>query len=229
MNNTSLSVQLNTTQEQLQRLVALQLEFSNVCNVLAPVVRDTRCWNRVALHHMAYRKLREQFPEIGSQMVCNAIYSVARICRLVFQSPESPFNIQRMGNKALPLVRFLPSAPVYFDRHTLSLRQGTLSMFTLDGRLHFELNLSEVDTLRFKQQKLIETVLNLRGEHYFLSFSFGGDDLRGVTAEQPKDMQKAGADWPEYIEMDSAPKLVPINLAPGGINTLESIYSGVRS
>ena len=95
----SLRISLNPTPEQFQRLCVLQEEFARVCNALAPVVRDSRCWNRVALHHMAYKSLREQFPAMGSQMVCNAIYSVCRSSRLIYQHPASPFNLSRIGDK----------------------------------------------------------------------------------------------------------------------------------
>ncbi|MBP6760924.1 MAG: hypothetical protein KA131_04020, partial [Thauera sp.] len=115
---TLLRIRLNTTPEQKDRLLALQAAFARVCNTLAPIVRESRCWNRVALHHMTYRQLREQFPEIGSQMVCNAIYSVCRASRLVYQHPKSPFNLTRLGERPLPLLRFADSCPVYFDRHT---------------------------------------------------------------------------------------------------------------
>ena len=95
--NQLLRITLNTTPEQFERLCVLQDEFARVCNALAPMVRDTCCWNRVALHHMAYKTLREQFPAMGSQMVCNAIYSVCRSSRLVYQHPTSPFNVARWG------------------------------------------------------------------------------------------------------------------------------------
>ena len=130
--NSALRFPLNTSPAQHAQLVKLQQSFAEVCNALAPLVQQTRCWNRVALHHMAYKQLRESFPGMGSQMVCNAIYSVSRSCRLVFQSPDSPFNLERLGSRALPLLRFHEDAPVYFDRHTLSLKNHQLSMFTLD-------------------------------------------------------------------------------------------------
>ena len=113
-------VALNTSPEQTARLEALQAAFADVCNALAPVVQETRCWNRVGLHHLAYRQLRERFPRVGSQMVCNAIYSVSRTCRVVFQHPGSPFHLSRLEGKPLPLLRFADTCPVYFDRHTLT-------------------------------------------------------------------------------------------------------------
>src|SRR5690606_6966320 len=97
--NSTLRITLNTSPEQLERLVALQSAFADVCNALAPVVQRTRIWNRVALHHLAYKALREQFPGMGSQMVCNAIYSVSRHSRVIYQNPASPFHLSKLGDK----------------------------------------------------------------------------------------------------------------------------------
>ena len=154
-----LRIPLETTPAQVQRLLQLQQGFAQLCNALAPLVQQTRVWNRVAVHHLAYRQLREAFPQMGSQMVCNAIYSVSRTCRLVFQSPSSPLHLDKLGDRPLPLLRFGANSPVYFDRHTLSIKAGQLSMFTLDGRMRFELALAPEVQQRFAQQKLREVVL----------------------------------------------------------------------
>lgn len=155
-------VPLNTTPEQYARLQALQTAFAQVCNALAPEVQRSRVWNRVALHHLHYRSLREKFPALGSQMVCNAIYAVSRTSRLIFQTPASPFSLAKLGNKPLPLMQFADSCPVYFDRHTLSIKVNKLSLFTLDGRMHFELTLPEEQLLLFRVAKLKEIVLTRR-------------------------------------------------------------------
>ncbi len=166
-----LRIPLNASPEQAQRLQALQQGFAQLCNALAPLVQSTRVWNRVALHHLAYRQLREQFPDMGSQMVCNAIYSVSRTCRAVFQHPDSPLHLDKLGERPLPLLRFADSCPVYFDRHTLSLKAGQLSMFTLDGRMRFQLSLDSEVEARFQSQKLREVVLSRRADGVFvLSF-----------------------------------------------------------
>ena len=183
---------MTPTPEQAERLLALQRAFADVCNALAPTVRETRCWNRVTLHHLAYRSLRERFPQMGSQMVCNAIYSVSRTCRLIFQSPGSPFHIQRLADKPLPLLQFLPSAPVYFDRHTLSIRHGSLSMYTLDGRLRFQINLSSQDEEQFYKFKLLEIVLSGAGQQFSLSFSFTEDPSQSAAISKD-------TGWPQYV------------------------------
>ena len=195
--NSLLRIELNATPEQVERLHALQVGFAKVCNAIAPVVQQTRVWNRVALHHLTYRHLREQFPEMGSQMVCNAIYSVSRICRLVFQTPASPFNLARLGDKPLPLLQFAESLPVYFDRHTLSVKAGQLSMFTLDGRMRFQLALRPEDEASFHEKKLREVVLSRRNDGvYALSFLLGSES---DGAEAHADAVAADGEIPEYI------------------------------
>ena len=137
-------------------------------------MRETKCWNRVTLHHLTYRNLRARFPLLGSQMVCNAIYSVSRSSRLVYQSPASPFNLTRLAGKPLPLLQFAPSAPVYFDRHTLNIKAGQISMFSLDGRIRFQLTINPADELRFHNEKLREIVMVSRGDAFNLQFLFSG-------------------------------------------------------
>lgn len=215
-----LRVPLNTDPAQLARLMALQGAFAQVCNALSPVVVQTKVWNRVALHHLMYRTLRERFPDMGSQMVCNAIYSVSRTCRLVYQSPQSPFNVSRMRDKPLPTVRFSDNSPVYFDRHTLSVKSGQLSMYTLDGRMRFALALSPADEAQFKEQKLFEIMMSRRPDGLFeLAFLFGdaASSPPGNTPPAPPQikldaqgdvtmqvLESGGADLPEYVLVEDA-------------------------
>lgn len=171
--NSVVRIPLQADPAQFQRLLELQREFARACNAVAPLVQETRIWNRVALHHLAYRKLREAFPGIGSQMACNAIYSVSRTARLVFQTPGSPFHHTLLVGKPLPRLQFLETSPVYFDRHTLSIKQGQASMYTLDGRMKFQLALQPEQEAAFHQRKLLEASLQRRAEAFELQFTFG--------------------------------------------------------
>lgn len=195
--NRVLRIPLDTSPEQTARLLSLQRAFAQVCNALTPVVRETRCWNRVALHHMSYRRLREQFPAMGSQMVCNAIYSVSRSSRLVYQHPDSPFNLARLGDKPLPQLAFKDDSPVYFDRHTLSIRDGRLSMYTLDGRMRFRLPLSADDEAEFHTRKLREIVLSRRPDGRF-ELAFWLDD---ADSEAGKGAPQSDA-IPRYLRVE---------------------------
>ncbi len=195
-----LSIPLNAPPAVATQLRLLQHAFADVCNAIAPVVRETRCWNRVALHHLLYRSLRERFPQLGSQMICNAIYSVSRTCRTVFQSPTSPHNIARLGDRPLPLMRFAPIAPVYFDRHTLSIRNGVVSMFTLDGRIRFRLSISEADEKRFRQERLREIVLLSQGGPFVLRFVFAADAAKAAPLPAAT-KRTAVSELPEYVAL----------------------------
>jgi len=200
-----LRIPLHASAEQYARLRALQVAFAQVCNALAPVAQQTRVWNRVALHHLAYRQLREKFPALGSQMVCNAIYSVSRACRAVYQNHSSPFQMARLGDRPLPLLRFADSCPVYFDRHTLSLKSGQLSMFTLDGRMRFQLALRPEDEVAFHTRKLREIVLMRRSDGvYELVFWLAQAD--GLVAqpdgEESEDPRVDQGEIPEYVMVE---------------------------
>ncbi len=195
--NLTLRVPLNASPEQNASLQALQAAFAKVCNALAPTVQQTKVWNRVALHHLMYHSLRQRFPEMGSQMVCNAIYSVSRTSRMLFQSPQSPFNLTRLAGKPLPLLRFADTCPVYFDRHTLSVKSGQLSMYTLDGRIRFALALQPADEANFNEKKLLEIVLSRRVDGVFeLSFLFSDEQDNAAPAVT------GSADVPEYVMVE---------------------------
>jgi hypothetical protein len=199
--NSSVRIPLQASEEQHARLIALQRAFAQVCNALAPIVQQNRCWHRVTLHHLAYRTLRARFPAIGSQMVCNAIYSVCRTARVVFQHPASPLHVSRIGDKPLPLMEFSENSPVYFDRHTLSVKAGQLSMFTLDGRMHFQLALSPADEARFHNEKLHEVVLSrVRGGHFELSFWFTAASDEPRVPQAPA--QLPFMHFPEYLKVE---------------------------
>lgn len=196
-----LRVPLGASPEQAARLRALQRAFAQACNLLAPIVREHRCWNRVALHHLAYRQVRQALPALGSQMVCNAIYAVCRAARLVFQHPKSPFHVARWGDRPLPLLRFADNCPVYFDRHTLSVRNGRVSLFTLDGRIHLDLALCPQDESVLHSMRLLEVVLARReGGMYELTFLLQGPQQADPTAAAKPIGDPA--EWPEYLMVE---------------------------
>lgn len=209
--NFQIRVPLHTTAEQHARLCALRVVFAQVCNQLAPHVQQSRVWNRVALHHLHYRALRAQFPALGSQMVCNAIYAVSKMARLIYQHPQSPFNPALKPGAALPLLRFADSCPVYFDRHTLSIKPGQLSLFTMDGRMRFDVSLAQDQLALFDQAKLREIVLTERADRVFeLSFHLDSADVADLPAgDAPAASSAQGArpsGWiPEYVSVEVAP------------------------
>ena len=200
-----LRVPLNASPDQEERLRDLQQAFAEVCNALTPIVRERRLWNRVALHHLMYRQLREQFPAMGSQMVCNAIYAVCRAARIVYQHPASPFNMARFKDEKLPLLQFDADCPVVFDRHTLSLKAGQLSMYTLDGRIRFQLQLQPSDESRFHDERLRELLLSrLPHGGFELVFLFGDRDEDQEQEPAASPLGSVNGAVPNYVHVEEA-------------------------
>ncbi len=120
----------------MSALSRLQATFAAACNYLAPIAAQQRCWSRVGLHHLAYRDLRRLFPDLGSQMSCNAIYAVSKVAGLAYR----PGGVGLNASGALARLQFSDVSPVFFDRHTLSVRGGSLSIFTVDGRIRVRID-----------------------------------------------------------------------------------------
>lgn len=202
--NSRLQIRLQTTLAQARQLQALQALFVQACNVLAAQAQASGVWSRIGLHQLAYHGLRSRYPELGAQMACNVIYSVSRAARLVFQHPASPWHgRQRMGAMA-PRLRFGPNAPVYFDRHTLSVRDGHASMYSLDGRLRFNLPLAPADEFCLRHGGIREIALTRDAQGLLLDFLFAPAD-----ADAPAD---AGARTPDAApapETGGADPLLP--------------------
>ncbi len=58
-------------------------------------------------------------------------------------------------------------------------------MYTLDGRLRFEVALTPGDEQRFREEKIKEIVLSRDAQGFFLIFSFGEEEGVSKTAEFP--------------------------------------------
>jgi IS605 OrfB family transposase len=121
------SIRLNVTCAQAAALHALRTAYADACNRLVPLVQSQRCWNRVALHRLGYRRLRQE-GSLGAQMACNAIFSVCKAYR-------SQRALGRIAEDApVPTVCF-NRASVHFDHRTYTLKDEAVSLNTLQGRI----------------------------------------------------------------------------------------------
>jgi putative transposase len=120
----TISIKLSVTKEQSEKLSALQEAYLSVCNQIVPIAIEHRCWNRVALHNLSYSKVRETSP-LGSQMVCNAIFSVCKAYK----------NKLIAKGENIPVIRFHRHRSVHFDKRTYTIRGNGLTLYTLQGRI----------------------------------------------------------------------------------------------
>ena len=211
--NSIIRLPLPLAPEQAARLLALQAAFSEVCNALSPVMAQQRCWSRVTLHHLTYHPLRQQFPALGSQMICNAIYMVCKMGRLVYQGAGSPFHVALAGSTLLPTLRFDAQCPVYFDSHTVSMKDGQLSIFTMGGRMRFALPLKPAHMQQFARHRVREIMLSRRADAvYELSFLFepvvaaapAVAPVLAAPARRPGPAAVAAPRWPDYLHVETA-------------------------
>src|SRR5438105_2336352 len=124
-------IRLNVTPQQAVRLSALRTAYADACNRLVPLVQAARCGNRVALHQLGYRPLRQE-TSLGAQMACNAIFSVckayrsqAALGRIPQDTPVPPLCFSRTG--------------VHFDHRTYTLKGEAVSLNTVQGRMRVPL------------------------------------------------------------------------------------------
>lgn len=218
--NKAVRLPLQVGNDQAAALQALQRQFAQACNALAPRVAAQRCWNRVALHHLAYKDLREAFPQLGSQMACNAIHAVCKAARIVYQHPRSPFNVERVGAQALPRLQFTERSPVYFDRHTLTLRDTEVSLFTLDGRIRCPVSIPPATLKRLKEERLVEAALTGNDDGYLLTFSLTDPD-RPTPARRPVDA--SAPTLPSHVEVIHTAS--PVDTLPGQAPRLNNAMS----
>lgn len=154
----AVSIKLAPTPEQAQALSELQSEFARSCNLIAAFARDNRCWNRVALHHLAYYPVREA-TQLGSQMVCNAIKAVADAYKVLkLNKPDE-----------VPTINFKPVGSVHFDARTYSLKSDTLSLYSLKGRQIVKMVLGDFQSAYLAAGKPKEAKLVRRGKPWFFN------------------------------------------------------------
>ncbi len=147
-------------------LSELQALFSEACNYIAPIVAQTGCWSRVGLHHLVYRDLRQRFPDLGSQMSCNAIYAVSKVAGLAYRT----VGRTRRKSGALPRLEFSNTSPVFFDRHTLSIRRQQLSLYSPKGRVRIGIENIDVVLAALQHGSLKDILMTRAGGGFVLTF-----------------------------------------------------------
>jgi IS605 OrfB family transposase len=167
------SIRLNVTSAQSAALHALRSAYADACNRLVPIVREHRCWNRVGLHNQAYSHLRAETP-LGSQMACNAIYTVCK-------AYKAQRALGRISEDAIPLVRF-DRASVHYDKRTYTLKKDALSLNTLEGRIRVVLSPGEHQRRILKSGRPKEAELVCRKRRWFFNLVVETDDPKPLIA-----------------------------------------------
>jgi putative transposase len=160
----TISIKLDVTPDQHKKLQQLQEVFNRTCNTVASIARENRCWNRVALHHLSYYKIRlnqkiDETLELGSQMVCNTIRTVCDAYKVL--------KIKK--TEEVPAITFKPWSSIHFDKRTYTLKGQTLTLYTLEGRILVPLVLGDFQRSYLQQGHPKEAELICRRGQWFFN------------------------------------------------------------
>jgi putative transposase len=136
----TISIRLKTNPEQGKQLLQLQEAYHAACNQIVPEVVEHRCWNRFALHSLVYDKIRRT-SALGSQMVCNAIYSVCKAykAKAIFPKEE------------IPKIHFHKGRSIHFDKRTYTIKGEMVSLYTLGKRIKVSMQFGPFQRVYFSQ------------------------------------------------------------------------------
>jgi putative transposase len=148
----TIAIKLNFTQKQHQAFLALQELFGNACNEIAKIAVQKNETNKIRLHHSCYYLLREKFPKLGAQMCCNAISKTTQALKALKRPRE---------------ILFRQGISIHFDKRTYSLKNGVLSLFTLEGRERVIVEISPFQANYFSQGIAKEAELVRKGKQWF--------------------------------------------------------------
>lgn len=164
------SLKLILTNKEASLLRGLQQEYAAACNLIVPAVVKSRCWNRVALHTIVYQNIRST-TKLGSQMVCNAIFSVCK----AYQAQKELGKIQK--DSPVPTIAFNKKS-VHLDKRTYSLtKSGTLSLYTLEGRIKVSFLLGDHQKRLLEQGVPKEAELIFRKGNWYFNLSLEYPDV----------------------------------------------------
>jgi putative transposase len=162
------------TPEQAEALKEVLRVFNAACNFVSALAWKKRAFNQIALHHLTYRQIREQF-ELPAQLAVRAIAKVADAYKV---------------NKTVK-AEFRPLGAITYDSRVLRLLGVSMvSCSTLKGRITVPLNIGGYQRKRLARAALGETKLVYTPEKDRFSFVFSAkteapppadpDDFLGV-------------------------------------------------
>ncbi len=152
-----------TTPGESLALLQLQKAFNQTCNMIVPIAVENRCWNKVALHHLSYYKVRGREKDVknilGSQMVCNSIKAVCDAYKV----------LKLKKDDLVPVINFKQSSSVHFDKRTYTLKNNVVSLYTLSGRIQVSLRYGGFQEKYLQKGLPTEAELIYRNKQWFFN------------------------------------------------------------
>ena len=135
-------VVLDMDSDAFEKLQRTQELFRRACNLLVDIIREDtekklRLWQRYNLHHAGYYRVREAVPELGAQLVCNAVRAVSAAYKTLLSN-----NSKYAKDKKLELPKIVfKNVGIHLDARTLTFSKDrtTATVFTSQKRVSVRL------------------------------------------------------------------------------------------
>jgi IS605 OrfB family transposase len=148
---TILKVKLITDEIQHRALLRTMHVFNNVCNEISERAFKEQEFQKIQLHHIVYKQMREAHPEFSSQLVIRAIDVVS--CSYKIKRGKRPNGFKRT------------SAVVYDDRCITFKGKESVSIWTSEGRLNIPIKVWDEERFAFRKG---QADLVLQNDQFFL-------------------------------------------------------------
>lgn len=134
----------------LNNFIELKRSFVKACNDVSEVAVREGSRSRTLMHSLAYESIRTKYPELGSQLCCNAIYAVTKIYKQVDVAVK---------RRIVRPIYFADSFPLIYDSRTVSFFEDRISIYTPKGRMHFSIDNGPELLTRIKKVGIKEVLM----------------------------------------------------------------------
>ncbi len=130
-------LRLFASPDERRMLFATMERYNAACNAVSPVAFSEREFSNIGLQKRLYRHVRETFG-LSAQMTLLALRKVAGSYRSTKEAiKEQNRVLAALGrpSKSLTVLSFWEHGAICYDARVLSIGQGRVSIWTLDGRI----------------------------------------------------------------------------------------------
>lgn len=132
LNTLTYAVRIETTPDQSKTLSDTCSAYLNCCNMVSETVYKHRTLSQKTLNRLVYRKLRDEY-HVGAQMAQSSIVRVIGNYRTIKDMHGSPWATSRPEYHSV-------GYDLVWNRDYSILKDGRLSVNTLDGRIKFPID-----------------------------------------------------------------------------------------
>ena len=141
---------LDPDQDAHTALLELLIMYREVCDQVVAAAKFLKTRSRTKLHKELYAILRREYPGLGAQMICNAIYAVATDLK-----QHTIVDVRKT---------------IIFDVNTCSVSPAIINLYTMSGRVKVPYTGDTLDG------RIVKAMLTVSGSSWLFEAQIGSDD-----------------------------------------------------